>query len=366
MSDTVDNLAKSIKDTVEKVEDFSRKKQAIEEAQINAKHKRLVESQEQLKKIESIDITQRDPLLIEKHQKNSTEYLNNIKKSKTFINDDFIGKIPYFEKNIILVAAETGDGKSTTSANLALHAVTQNQRVLIITNEESVVDVYNRVTCMIQGWSYSNHEKFTQSQISIFEKFIGILSHRMTVVDDSFNNGMNQTTTIEGIESILTSIRHKKDKFDVIIFDYYQNIDRSIEAPSLVNWQVQEMFCKLINKFKDIYPAPIVVLAQLKPNSNDLPFKESIEGRKVILNVATSAIKVEADRENLRTGWTVKKTRFPESMGETIYTGFKKGRYVKYDQKFREYIENIKEERKHRATMSRIAMTNYSTERESE
>jgi hypothetical protein len=210
----------------------------------------------------------------------------------------------------------------------------QGQKVLVISNEEIDTDVYNRVTCLCKGWAYTNHKDFSDEQISTFNEFIDVLDHKLTVVDDTYSGGMGQTTTIEGIEALFNSIIEKKTEFDLIIIDYYQNVGRSTKAPHLNAYQVQEMFCKLLDQFKNVSKCPIVVLAQRKSSHADLSFKDSIEGRKVIYNVATCAIGMKAERDQLRTAFEFEKSRWAEAVGTTVHVGYHRGLYVDYTQEF--------------------------------
>jgi len=61
--------------------------------------------------------------------------------------------------------------------------------------------------------------------------------------------------------------------------------------------------------------------------------------------VCTCAIELKADRENYKTDWTIRKSRFSAGAGQTISTGYKFGRYVEYSQKFKENIERAKLEK---------------------
>lgn len=321
---------------------------------IEIEYNEMLKRKEEELKAKTIDLSKRDVDRINKIQSDNQEYLERARGSKVFINDDFKGKVPYFARNIILIAAETGEGKSTTCANLSAHALMQGQKVLVLTNEENVSDVYNRVTCLIKGWSYSNHENFTNEQIQVFSKYINVLSHRLTVIDDAFNDSIGQTTSLEGVETILSNLVENKIKFDVVILDYYQNIDKSITVPSLKDWEVQGRMAKFFDKFKNAYDAPLIILAQKKQNSDNMSFKESIEGRKAILNIATCAIEMKADRENRRTSWTIKKSRFVEAVGSAVYTGYKKGKYVPYTKEFQNEVAIWKNAEKDSETLKLI------------
>lgn len=321
--------------TDDKIDSIALKNKELFEDRINRQHEELVRRKEEYKKIQSIDLGKKNIDRINKIKNNNTEYLTLAKTAKTFINNDFKGVVPYFARNLILITADTGSGKSTISANLAYHAIKQGQKVLILTNEENTSDVYNRVTCLIKGWAYNNHENFTDKQIEIFNKYIEILHERMIVVDDGYNDSTGVTTTIEGVQSIMDSLIKNKSDFDLIVIDYYQNVYRSVNNPKLENWKVQELFANYLDVFKNKFAAPVVVLAQKKPNDKEATsYKDLIEGRKVIANKATCIIEIIAERELLRTKWKVMKSRFINSVGSSIITGFKKGKYVPYTKEF--------------------------------
>ena len=356
-----DVLNSALLDVSTELSETRSKQRELYKEKVENDYKEMLQRKEEKQKAQSIDLSVRNPDRIKKIQAENREYLIKAQNCGMFINESFQGKVPYFARNIILCVAQTGDGKSTTCANACAHALKQKQRVLAIVNEENISDVYNRVTCLMNGWSYSNHENFTPEQIDAFSRGVDKLSHRMTVVDDSFNDSMGQTSTLEGIESLLTSLITKDVHFDVIIIDYYQNIDRSIGNPSLKDWEVQGRFAKFLDKFKNAYDAPIILLAQQKQQNGDgesRSFKESIEGRKAILNVATCAIEIKAERELKRTSWTIKKSRFVEAVGEVVYTGYNKGNYVSYTGEFENKVQMYQAQQKQEKFLSEVSKRN--------
>ena len=336
-----DSLLESIGATeiVDNKDEIRRKKQEIAEERIETQHDDMVRRKLETKINENISLSAMADKKVSEIAGEGSEYLRLAKSAKPFINDDFVGFIPYFARNVILATAKSGNGKSTICANLAYHALMQGQRVLIISNEEASSDVYNRITCLINNWADTNHSKFTDEQIKTFAEMIPKLSKRITVVDDNFQGVPGQTTTVEGVEAIFESVIRDETQYDVILFDYYQNVSSSSKFPAWTDWKCQERFAKYLDGFKKRYNAPVIVLAQLSDNEDD-SYKQRIEGRKIIYNTATCAIEIVAEREHLRTAWTIRKSRFADGVGETIHTGFQRGKYVLYTPDFANNVES--------------------------
>jgi hypothetical protein len=294
--------------------------------------------------------------LLQEIQKDNREYITAAKKSMVFINQTFGGVVPFFRKNLILIGGKTGEGKSTTVANIVWSTIQQKnpetgewRKALVISNEEVAADVYNRVTCQAHGWHYTNHDKFSEEQLDTFEKMIPAWAKngRLTVIDNNYNGANGVTTSIEGIQTIFDNLIKNKEYYDVVIIDYYQNVKFSKKNPELDEYKVQAQLAAALDRYKNEYPAPIVVLAQVDPpdKEGNKPFEYRIKGRKVITDPATLVMEMVAERERRRTKWIVHKSRFTEAVGGCFYTGYSFGKFVEYTAEFQREV-NMEMERK--------------------
>jgi hypothetical protein len=344
------------------VQEYNWKKREIDKSTIDTKYQQIEAQKEEAMRLSSFDVTANRDEIVAKLGTEISEYLHLAKEGTVFLNDSFLGMIPYFARNIILAAAETGSGKSTITSNLGRNAADQGKNVLILTNEENPGDLYNRISCLGQGFAYTNIETFSTEKISKLVESMKVLANQITIIGDAHEGMTGCTTTIEGFEMIFKSLvrdMHKK-KFDVIIIDYYQNVDRSVKNSNLADWQVQGRLGKLLDQFKNIYPAPIVLLAQKKKSNGEtnLDFKNAIEGRKSILNVVTCALDVKVNYERSSTSFTIEKSRFNGCIGKTIEVGFDRGKYIPYTKDFAIKVMQDNLAKIHSAALSGVTLTN--------
>lgn len=343
MSFKLEDFAKA----VDLAEDIKSKEFELKKQKVETQYEDLLRRQSEIEKNKNLDLSGLSAEARDKLKGQVKDYMSHAKNSQVFLNKSFKGKVPMFARNLIFVGGESGNGKSTITANLAFSAISQSKRVLVLTNEEHTTDVFNRITCLIKGWNYSSdHSDFSEEQIQTFQDYIDILSKKLNVIDDAYGDSSGVTTTIEGIQGIMEKLIVGQIKYDLILIDYYQNIDSSSKNPGLSEWQVQERVCRYLDSFKNRYDAPIIVLGQLKAYDEEkTPFKIRIEGRKTIYNSSTTCLEIQRDSENLRSKFIVRKSRFPASLGQEIFVGFSKGRFVEYNQEFALKVESDKSTR---------------------
>jgi len=330
----------------EEAAEIERKKKELEANRVNVQHEQMVENKTRLSNIKESSFgtisTDRANELVEENEK----YFESAKKQLGFINSSFDGRIPFFEKNLIVIGAKTGEGKTTCVANIVRSIITQKHpvtgktcRCLVITNEESITDFYNRITCLIKGWHYVDHDLFTPDQLKTFSQYIKILSTRVTVIDDqhSSNNKVltGATTTPEGIDSIFQNLMNDGEFYDVVLLDYYQGINESSKDPTLDEYKSQRKLTHILEKWRKVYPAPIVVMAQIDPPDEEdrVPFQRRVQGTKLICTRATMLLEMIKHTDQLMTEWKIHKGRFAR-LGQSVKTGYHNGLFVPYTTAF--------------------------------
>lgn len=338
--------------------ELAKKKLQVEERRIEAQIEKIAENDRNLELAKNAKYGVLSPEQIEEIRKANAEYMHAARTKMRFINKEFDNVVPFFRKNLIFIGAKTGEGKSTAVGAITREVISQykdeaktkRRRVLIITNEEKKEDVYNRITCQIMGWHYANHDQFTEHQLKTFDQMFAVLAPLVTVIDDAHTGGIGATTTPEGLQIIFEGLLRDQEFYDTILIDYYQNYTWSQKDHTMNEWQVQSRVASLLDKYKNIYPAPIVIFGQVQPDSeeNPKPFEFRIKGRKQIIVPATMVMEMVARREDLMTEWFVHKSRFNEYVGKSVKTGFDQGQFVAYDEAWRTKVNEIKEKRARR------------------
>jgi len=331
--------------------DLDRRKKAVQEKSLILQEDRVTRELDALEKnkqeielAKTVNYGQMSASAIQELVKNNADYMEAARHGMTFINKEFKGLVPFFRKNLIVVCADTGGGKSTAVANIVYSTLTQKNpttgrscKILVLTNEEAAEDFYNRITCLIKGWNYNNHDQFTDEQRQTFTDMIPKLSQKLTIIGDVFEGVAGTTTTVEGIESVLNNTMRDENPYDLVLIDYYQNVRFSRIDPKLDEYNSQRKLCAVLDQIKMRYPAPIVVMAQIKRLSDEddtTPFNIRLKGSKLICDKATFIIEVSPERDYLRSKWSIWKSRFTESVGKAVYTGYDRGKFVPYSVDF--------------------------------
>lgn len=251
--------------------------------------------------------------------------------------DEFIQLAP---GSLALVCAATGTGKSTITANIAYNLLREGKKVLIIANEERKTDVAARISCLdmnISIHSYKKKDKLPQTIVDSAIDNIKKFKDNLTILALCYKNNSSIVTSPEGMKKIL---QNAAGRFDVVMIDYYQNVNVSIEHPDIKPHEANEMFARDIDAIKNQIGCPIILMAQIR--RGDENYKERLEGRKLIINKCTDVFELIIDKEFSRSEIVCHKDRWIGQQGEHVFIGYDKGRYVPYTKDFEEDIRQKK------------------------
>ncbi len=356
MSKEIDDLNKKIEKDLEldrRKKDVQEKDLILKEHRVNRDLEEFQRNKAELEEAKSVSFGAMTKESVNQLIEDNDEYMEAAKHAMTFINKEFKKLVPYFRKNLIVIGGDTGDGKSTTMSNVVFSTISRKNpatgkscRCLVLTNEERPEDILNRVTCLVKGWKYTNHDQFSEEQRNTFREYIPKLTQngRLTVISDVYQGIPGWTTSVEGIETIFNNLIRDNEIYDAIIIDYYQNINTSKNNPKLDEFMCQRRLANILDQMKNRYPAPIVLLAQMKrlvDEEDTTPFNVRLKGSKLICDKATFICELIPERQLLRSKWRVWKSRFTEAVGESVYTGYERGKFVLYDDEFKKNVAKL-------------------------
>lgn len=346
------NPKSEFKDSMAKLAVMEGRKAAVQEKELILKeHKveadlaNLEQNKQELEIQKKTDISPFSQVDMSDLVKDAYEYFSAAKNKMPFLVPEFDTVISFHRKSLITFLAPTGMGKSTLTANIVRHVISQvnpvtnhRRRVLVLTNEEAAFDVYGRVCCLINGWHYVSHSEFTQPQIEKLKNFMvnAKIHGVMQVIDDAFGGSKGATTTLEGIVNIFDRIVAEGIEYDAIIIDYYQNISGSKLDASLEPWKIQEKLMLALDQYKNRISAPIVLMAQVKkPEKNgDTYLEPRLTGSKQLITKSTDVLEIFPNFETYETEWLVHKSRFNGATGKRVRTGYDGGKIVSITKEF--------------------------------
>ena len=330
------------KEQTRTAEEFKKKKLFVDDYKITNELERIKKNEEDLKRAEKVNVgimTEED--ILDTQNKNRI-YLEGAKNGMDFLHKSFRKWVPCWAGSLILIGSRTGGGKSSVTANLILSTMQQknpitgeNRKVLTISCEETPLQVYNRLTCLVKNYNFNEQDEFTDQQkqdlIDFIPKWAGA---GVSVIGE---DGHGRTDSLEGIKSIFDNLIATKTYYDLILIDYIQKITTSKKNPQMQQFTVLKEVMNLLDNMKNVYPAAIVVMSQLKANDAEdtLDFQERLRGSKDIITPCTVALELVPDVNLLRSRFIVRKNRYKGStLGGHRDMGYDRGKFVPYTDDF--------------------------------
>jgi len=272
------------------------------------------------------------------------QYNRMLQERITFINPHLTKLIPFTRENLYLMCAYTGNGKSTIAANISYPLWQQGKKVLVIANEESKSDVLYRIACLHLGYNFNTWKKgqMPAPQQKECVKLFPAISKYVKVLDVVYKNGL--TTKLEGVINALEAVQSAD--FSCCLIDYYQLIVNSVEDPSKGRYDVLNKLRIYLQRYIKKSNIPIVLFAQLHSmgKRSNVELDSRVKECPAILEAATVVVECIPNFDLKKTDFLIKKDRFG-LQGTKIECGFENGKFVNYDDGFKNKIKQAEVDR---------------------
>lgn len=230
---------------------------------------------------------------------------------------------------LMIIGAETGRSKSTTSANIVAQYVKECEKpCIIISNEERAEDIYNRIACINLKINFNKFRRgfLDRKYNDIVAKEAERLIPRIEVVD---GEGWD-TTCLEDVQAVFEYAATANA--GMIVLDYLQTVAFCRKKDINPIWVSKHLGLYLKDYAKRV-DMPVIVFAQLKAKSEHVQqeFFERVQGDKTIVTHAHSAVEIIPDFDTGNTQFIVHKERFGSLTGQKISMRYNSGWYEKID-----------------------------------
>lgn len=271
-------------------------------------------------------------------KKMATEYVNYTQtmiqysgKNLPLFGEKFSDMIHFIPIDICFIGGESGRGKSTTVASIAVNNLNLKKKILVLSTEESKEQHIDRIVGTLLGKDFSQYKKWTDfERMQVTRAYIEKYSEQLVVLDylyETSDGVKSNLTSVEGLKNVLEGV--KDDGFDLIIIDYWTKISDSLLKPNQEGFKNLDEAAKVIEEYNKAYKIPLVVFGQLMEGSEDKMFKDRIEGRKSIYNYFTVCIETITDFDARITTFIPRKLRFgSENLGKRFDFRYSQGKYV--------------------------------------
>jgi hypothetical protein len=258
----------------------------------------------------------------------------SFEKRMPFINPTLSQLVNLAAQELIFVGGKSGRGKSTAIANIVTPLIINKpvRKILIISNEEMAVAIYNRITCHLRGWNINDLKRFTPEQHAELKRMRRILTQVVHVVDQDFPGVEGAVFNVDNIQDIFE--KALTEGYDLILFDYYQKCGQA-DDPRATKVQNLTRLSEYLDSYVKRSPAPVVIMGQLKTEAKDrVEFEDRIKESKSIFVNCTQAVEMVTDRDKLKTIFIKRKDRWDQRDNLAVEAGFDRGRYVEYTEEF--------------------------------
>jgi len=339
------------------------KKAELDKIRIEQQYDRVKQNQKDAARLSKVDVTAVNEDFVAKMDREHDLMRQSLKNRLPFVNKELTELVPFSYPNLLLIGAKTGHGKSTFLANAAYTLVGNGKKVLVISNEEMGVNVYNRIACLHRGYNINKFQTFTdemhQDIKDLRAKFYR--SNRLKVIDADYPDMKDATITLEGLKFILDKLLEEQERnkgnatYDAVMIDYLQKIDTSRDNPRLQGWEVMKRVADMLDVFYKKYHAPVVAFSQLKPEESegqDIEYR--VKGGKSIYVSCTYCLELKPIKEMRKTDFIVHKHRFNDRVNSVLEQGHDNGKYITYSTEFKIRVATENTQREEREMLGKV------------
>lgn len=239
---------------------------------------------------------------------------------------DAFDDVLWLTMGVTCIGGCTGDGKSTTAANIIAHYINHCQKtVLVISNEESSEDICSRVACILLRHSWHRYRKSDLPSLEL--KQIRALTDNLVKIVEivPWQTNKLDMSVLEDVQAVLKHVSKKRGDYGLVLIDYLQSITESTNAKSTV--EISKKFGNYLKSYGRKVPIPVVVFVQLKNRSEGADFGSRVQNDRTFVNHAVACVEVVSDYDTQVTSFKIHKDRFGTSRGKSVETNFVEGRY---------------------------------------
>lgn len=213
-------------------------------------------------------------------------------------------------QGLIIIAGKTGQGKSTTLANILagfMETKAPGDKALVITNEESTASVYNRIACVMLRCSFKGFYNGTipEAQAEAVSRVAYDLMDHIVVEEGNKQFDMTDSAHVKAALAYAAEGEYK-----IALLDYIQTVTKDSEFPDKSAIEVSKELGFFLKDFGRKVAIPVIVFAQLHPTAEYPDFAQRIQNDRTIANHSFVNIEIVPDFENQTTKAIIHKNRF--------------------------------------------------------
>lgn len=311
----------------------------IKEHEVEKRYKRALQEKEEDSSKRIFSFVGYEDNLLEDYYHNVAKIDNSIDNRLICITPGLTKLVPLEGEEVILLAAQTGDGKSTVAANIVEPILAQDKKVLYISTEESFTRILNRLVALRKNWVYNEQNMWSDKMRTerndavkdlINSKLLTIIDLNTRGVDKDTGDSVSplSITNLDNLKTIMESTIRDELEYDLLVLDYITKI-RKDGSHGKAEWQVIMNTMAYIEEWCKKTNTPAVVFCQLKTeeDAKSSDFQTRIKQSKQLYDAVSFAVELNTNREDRTTEWKCHKNRnYGNYFRETLK--FEKGRYV--------------------------------------